>query len=87
MLIGTLISNSSTYKDDLNKVPSFVIDNKINLKDSNVENATRPEDSKHVDEYVAQLSTIRNNIEQNHKYTIELSYDSTGLIGEIKLIY
>ena len=86
-LIATLISNASTYKDDLNHVPSFIIDSKINQKNTDVEDATRPEDSKHVDEYVSQLSTIRNLIEQKHKYTIQFSYDTTGLIGEIKLIY
>lgn len=86
-LIGKLIANSATYKDELDKVPSFIIDSKVNTKGTKVSNAERPTTSGNVGEYVNQLSAIRSALEAKHNYKIEVSYDTTGYIGEIKLIY
>lgn len=86
-LIGRLIANSATFKEELEKIPSLVIDSKINAKGTKVSNAERPATSKDVGTYVNQLSSIRNALESKHSYKVEVSYDSTGYIGEIKVIY
>ena len=86
-LIEKLVINSSTYENILDKIPSFIIDNQINANSDKVENAMRPTNSQDISEYTSKLNSIKNKIESNHKYTIEMINDATGFIGEIKLIY
>ena len=86
-LIGTLISNSASYEDQLSKVPSVVIDTKVATESEKIEDATRPTSPNKMQDYVDQLTIIRNAVDKKHKYTIEMNYDETGLVGEIKLIY
>ena len=86
-LIGKLIANSATFKNQLEKIPSFTIVSKVNAKGTKIENAERPATSGETSTYVSQLSAIRNALEAKHNYKVEVAYDTTGYIGEIKLIY
>ena len=87
-LIGRLIANSNTYKDETNKIPKV-------KTSSNGVSASKAEPSKvykvtnagATTDYVTGLGNIRNNLEDKHEYTVQIRFNSTGLISEIGILY
>lgn len=86
-LLSRLITNANTYEDDLDKIPSLKIIDKINAEEAEVEDATNPTTTDEIEEYVSNLGKIRASVESKHTYNIELKYSLDGYINEIDLIY
>ena len=89
-LIGRLIANANTYKEEYGKVPTIRTSaNGVNtsksyassifsyplVSDTNLKN------------YIEGLANIRNNLENKHEYTIELIFGSSGIISNIGIKY
>lgn len=84
-LIGRLIANSNTYIDESAKVPNVIYT--AGQSGGNI-NYTQS-DSVDGDNsgYVASLGTLRNGIENKHKYWIEFTYGSSGIITDVTILY
>ena len=86
-LMGRLIGNADTYRDEPAKIPGVYIDkinNKTNTKNNfraEVPNAGDPSN------YVDILGVIRNRVETKHEYWIEMNYQDNGLIDYIVISY
>lgn len=84
-LIGRLIANADTYRDEPAKVPAFQIDQISNTtstgEDVIFDTAGNPQD------YVDRLSAVRNKIETKHEYWIEMSYQNNGIIDYVVITY
>jgi len=88
-LIGDLISNSSTYAEEPNKIVALRFD-KVkgnNTADTALNKAMYRPDSGTTDTYVTELGKIRNAVENKHTYWVELVYNSGGLIDTINVSY
>lgn len=82
-LITRLIANVKTYKNDLTKVPyvCYCNENKSNT-------LIKPEkDSSNQQNYIDDLTLIKNKIEPKHTYYVDFSYQENGLIDYIHIFY
>lgn len=80
-LVGTLITNSNTYKDEVTKIPGLYLEAESDTLDSGI-----PEIGKN-SEYINELGKIKNNIDAKHKYWVEISYQDNGIIDYINISY
>lgn len=80
-LVGTLITNSNTYKDEVTKIPGLYLESESDTLDSGI-----PEIGKNSD-YINELGKIKNNIDAKHKYWVEISYQDNGIIDYINISY
>ena len=85
-LIGDLLVNSSTYEDEVSKIPEVTIVDKINKEGDSIEDAKKPKNSDYVETYKNNLTEMRNKLENKHTYNIELDYEDE-LVSEIKISY
>lgn len=85
-IISVLIANSNTYQDEIAKIPSLKVADKVNSAGDEVEDATM-ETLDDLEDYVKNLGTIRRNIEDKHTYQVEMTYNVDGLINEITIYY
>ena len=97
-LIGRLIANANTYKNEPSKIPEVVCD-EINSTDNTSVHITYSPDLENTTEdteddiepshkkFIDGLLLIKNNIEKDHTYTITFSHDSMGLISKINIKY
>lgn len=82
-LITRLIANVKTYKNDLTKVPyvCYCNENKSNT-------LIKPEkDSSNQQNYIDDLTLIKNKIEPKHTYYVYFSYQENELIDYIHIFY
>ena len=91
-LIGRLIANANTYKDEAQKVPSLgSVSHKYNNSSTLYENAYFFPDRElqvySFNTYIKRLSDIRGAVENKHEYTVTFSFDQTGLIRLITIKY
>ena len=89
-LIGVLIANSNTYMDEVAKIPTLTVVDKITVKGNQANkqlNATRPNTASSTNNYVTDIGVIRNNVEEKHTYWVEMVYGTGGLVDEIKVYY
>ena len=88
-LIGKLVANGNTYKEEPDKVPTLDSpDKKFNSSGTTIENATyAPNGGWNLQDYVTQLSLIRNAIENKHTYTVNFKFGTKGLIEKISITY
>lgn len=88
-LIGVLTANSNTYMDEVGKIPTVTVSDKMTVKNvSNVpKNATRPASASNTDAYVQNIGKIRNAAEEKHTYWVEMVYGTSGIISEIVIYY
>ena len=86
-MIGRLIGNADTYRDEPAKIPGVYIDkinNKTNTKNNfkaEVPNAGDPSN------YINNLGYIRNRVETKHEYWLEINFQDNGIIGAITVSY
>ena len=86
-LMGRLLGNSDTYRDESSSVPQVYIDHlsKTNQADAHAiflqDNEGDPQDYNDV------ISTIRNQVETKHTYWVEFSYQTNSLIDYIMISY
>lgn len=86
-LIGRLIANANTYRDETSKVPGVVVE-QLTLDEIIEQTHINPiEAEDDVTEYIQNLNTIRNSIEIKHEYYVEITYQSEGLIDYIHISY
>ena len=83
----TVLANQN--KDDLERIPKVTIKNNyINKEKDKIESLDTPTDPKDsLQKYVKALSVIKQKIEDNHTYTIGVSYDEDGCINEFIFSY
>lgn len=89
-LMGTLITNSNTYKEEPAKIISLGADELRSVgarNGSDVKQAVKPANANANEDYVANLGKMRNLVENKHTYWVELVYDGTGLIHTINISY
>lgn len=83
-LISKLVVNAGSYKDDTNRIPAVYIDHIRNNGEAIHAEAPINND---VQEYINILGKIKNGIQKNHKYWIEINYQNNGLIDYIMISY
>ncbi len=81
-LVGILISNVKNSSNEKNKIPGMYFENK---DDRNIDSGI-PENGEN-DDYLTALQNIRKNVEAQHKYWIEVNYQSNGLVDYINISY
>ncbi len=88
-LIGVLIANSNTYMDEVAKIPTLTVSDKMTVKNikNNVKAANRPKNASDTNDYVTDIGKIRNAAEEKHTYWVEMIYGTGGIISEIVIYY
>lgn len=85
-MIGTLIANANTYRDEPTKIPGVKFDKVNNSSESKVLEAGVPEASA-PQTYITALNTIRNSVEPKHQYWVTITNQDNGLIDAIYVTY
>ena len=85
-LIGILIANADTYRDEMEKIPSLCANDKTHFG-GNAFNCKRPGQANNTENYIKTLGQIRNNIEDKHTYWLEFTFGKNGLVDQIILNY
>lgn len=80
-LVGILITNSNSNKEENARIPGVYIENENDSDDSGI-----PENGKN-SSYIAALENIRNNVVLKHDYWVEMTYQDNGLIDYINIYY
>lgn len=88
-LLGRLVANADTYRDEPTKIPAVIFDQQVNnssdLEDSektvNVPPASNPQD------YINALNVIKNKVEPKHQYWVTITNQDNGLIDTIFVTY
>lgn len=80
-LVGLLMSNSDTNKEEPSKVPGMYIEFNGKFLDSGL-----PEDGDN-SSYIYALENIRTQLEAKHEYWVEINYQDNGLIDYITISY
>ncbi len=85
-MIGTLIANTNTYRDDSQKIPNLIYKNSDNeiLYKCDKDEETFDEDF--LEKYVKVAGTIRNFVIAKDNYKTEFEYQDNGLINTIIII-
>lgn len=89
-LIGRLIANSDTYKDETAKIPAVNLANgtvRSSSSSSSAANVDRPDEAGNTGDYVTGLGVIRNEIETKHTYWVECTFGTNGIIDEVIIYY
>lgn len=91
-LVGRLIANASTFKDEASKVPAVKCE-KINVNDDKIDgtgitdSTVEYNDASSMDNYLASLAKVKNKLENKHAYYVDFEYADTGLISKIIIKY
>lgn len=85
-MIGTLIANANTYRDEPTKIPGVRFDKVNNSSESSVLEATVPDASEPAP-YITALNTIRNKVEPKHQYWVTIINQPNGIIDAIIVSY
>lgn len=85
-MIGTLIANANTYRDEPSKIPVLYFDQvdvskSLNNVKAVVTKAAEPGN------YIKQLNLIRNKVEPKHQYWVSISNQDNGLIDALIVTY
>ena len=83
-LLGRLIANANTYKDNANKVPKVVCEN-FNNQGYNINVVFESQEGSNT--YIDDLISIKNKLENKHTYSVVFNYGVTGLIDTINIEY
>lgn len=84
-MISAVINNASINKEESVKLPGVAI-NKCVASDTKATHAAVPENSD-IGIYIDTLTTIKNKVDKNHEYWVELSYQKNGFIDYITITY
>lgn len=85
-LMGRLIGNVDTYKDEATRVPHVYIDQANaagTVKELDVTYASSDE----LSEYIKELGQIRNRVEAKHDYYVEATFQTNGLLDYLVISY
>ena len=85
-MIGTLIANANTYRDEPSKIPGVRFDKVNNSSESSVLEAEVPEASQPAP-YITALNTIRNKVEPKHQYWVSITNQDNGIIDALIVAY
>lgn len=80
-LVGLLMSNSDTNKEEPSKIPGMYIEFNGKFLDSGL-----PENGDN-SSYIDALENIRTQLESKHEYWVEINYQKNGLIDYITVSY
>lgn len=80
-LVGVLVSNASTNEDENDRIPGLCLEYEKDTMDSGI-----PENGE-TSTYLDALQDIKHNLENKHKYWVEVSYQKNGLIDYINISY
>ena len=83
-LLSKLVVNAGTYKEDINKIPCVYIDH---IKKDGGSLHANSSDHSNIQEYINIVGKIKNGIQKNHNYWVEISYQNNGLIDYIAISY
>lgn len=86
-VMGRLIGNADIYADEPSKVPQVYIDKISEENPYNMDVTYSELDNGDTTDYINDLGTIRNRLERNHNYFVEITYQSSGLIDYIQISY
>ena len=86
-LMGRLIGNADTYRDEPAKVPQVYVNQLSNTQKNNVTATFTLNDAGNPSTYVDNLGKIRNRVETKHEYWVEFNYQNNGLIDYIVISY
>ena len=86
-LMGRLIGNANTYRDEPAKVPQVFVDQLSNTVQDEAEATFTLESAGDPQDYITELGTIRNRVETKHEYYVEMNYQDNGLIDYIVISY
>lgn len=81
-LVNILISNVKANEDETSRIPALYYQNN---KNDNLDSGI-PKDGNSI-EYLTTLQNIRKNVDSQHKYWVEINYQSNGLIDYINISY
>ncbi len=85
-LINDLTTNSSTYIEEPAKIVQLEVD-KINSKGDTPGKASRPDSANSTDDYIKNLNSIRNQIENKHVYWVDIDMNTEGIVDTISIKY
>ena len=84
-MIGTLISNANTYRDEPTKIPGVRFNKVNNVKDDPMD--AQVPDASNPQPYITALNEIRNLVEPKHQYWVSITNQDNGLIDAIVVTY
>lgn len=80
-LVGVLASNASTNVEENDRIPGLCLEDDKKIMDSGI-----PENGE-TSTYLDVLQDIKQNLENKHKYWVEVNYQKNGLIDYINISY
>lgn len=88
-LMGTLIANANTYRDEPAKLPQVIIGQ---IDNANSKNCTTPKvnnggNETQLNGYVNAIGYIRNQLEGKHTYEVEFGYSNNGVLTSVTIHY
>lgn len=87
-MIGTLIANADTYRDEPVKIPGVRFYKVNNSKDvGKSEMIAKVPTASDPTEYIQKLNKIRNLVEPKHVYLVTIIYQDNGLVDSIIVSY
>ena len=86
-LVGRLIANADTYRDEPAKVPQVYINQLSNTKKNFVRAAFDANNAGMPQNYITYLGKIRNSVETKHEYWVEINFQDNGIIDYIIISY
>lgn len=86
-LMGRLIANADTYRDEPAKVPQVYINQLSNTKKNYIRASFIANDAGYPQNYITYLGKIRNSVETKHEYWIEINFQDNGIIDYITISY
>ena len=86
-LMGRLIANADTYRDEPAKVPQVYINQLSNTKQCSVRAVFIANDAGKPQNYITYLGKIRNSVETKHEYWVEINFQDNGIIDYITISY
>lgn len=89
-LITRVIANANTYREESEKVPNVTVTDKItNSGTENFNNAVfnNSGDDNALQDYIDNVTVIKNRVENKHTYYVDFAYGTSGLIDDIIISY
>ncbi len=85
-LMGELIANADTYREEPTKIPGVKVDQLISGNNNSGFN-TIVSSAGDTSNYIKNLGNIRNRAEAKHEYYVEINYQANGLIDYINISF
>lgn len=87
-LMGTLIANANTYRDEPAKLPSIKVAKlTTDGKNCNTPVVSTGGNNDQLNNYVNAIGYIRNTLEGKHTYLVEFDYSNNGVLTGVRIYY